>query len=138
MDSAELVRRYFSEIVDGRSDDLASVFHPDCTVHRADLPEPIRGIEQLGRFFLVSRFTIRQTTTTIDAVITSGDTAAARVRHRVTFARPLSTPMGPVDAEGRTVEWAAMAWFRIADGRIAEEWVQRDEVAIFRQLGVVP
>ena len=141
MSSAEteaVVRRYFTDVIDGRSADLATVFTEDCVVHRRDLPVPIEGREQLERFLQLSRFTIRETATTIDALIATDDTAAARLRHRVTFAGPVPTPFGMAAAEGRTVEWKAMAWFRVRDGRIAEEWVHRDEMAIFTQLGVVP
>jgi predicted ester cyclase len=141
MPAEAVVRRYFAELIDGRSEDpavLAALFTDDCRVHRRDLPVPLEGREQLARFLLLSRLTLRETRTTIDGLVAAGDTVAARVRHRVTFARDLSTPLGPARAEGKTVEWHAMAWFRIADGRIAEEWVVRDEVAIFAQLGLLP
>ncbi|MEZ4236681.1 MAG: ester cyclase [Myxococcota bacterium] len=133
-----VVRRYFAEVIDGRGEDLSAVFTEDCVVHRRDLPEPIAGREQLERFLLVSRFTLAGTETVIDDLLADEDRVAVRVRHRVTVAGVLQTPFGRVDAAGRTVTWHAMAWFRVRDGRIAEEWVVRDEVAIFDQLGVLP
>lgn len=133
-----VVRRYFAEVIDGRSDDLGSVFTEDCVVHRRDLPVPIEGREQLGRYFAVSRFTLSCTETTIDGLVATDETVAVRLRHRATFASDLPTPFGLAQAAGKTVEWQAMAWFRVREGQIAEEWVHRDEMAIFAQLGVLP
>jgi predicted ester cyclase len=131
-----VVLRFFREVVDARSGDLGALFTEDCRVHRRDLPVPIEGREQLERFLLVSRATIREMVTTIDALVSSEDTVVARLRHRVTFASDFPTPFGTARAEGRTVEWVAMAWFRMQDGRIAEEWIVRDELGILAQLGV--
>jgi predicted ester cyclase len=131
-----VVRRFFREVVDARTGDLAELFTEDCRVHRRDLPVPIEGREQLERFLLVSRATIREMNTTIDALVSTDDTVVARLRHRVTFASDFNTPFGPAQAEGRTVEWHAMAWFRMRGGYIAEEWIVRDEVGILAQLGV--
>jgi hypothetical protein len=40
-------------------------------------------------------------------------------------------------AEGKVVTWPALAMFRIRDGKIAEEWVCRDELGMLMQLDVV-
>jgi predicted ester cyclase len=37
---------------------------------------------------------------------------------------------------GKTVTWSAIAIFRIRDGKIAEEWVNRDELGMSIELGV--
>lgn len=133
-----LVRRYFDEVIDGRTSDLSELFTDACRIHRWELPEPIVGREAYDRFLAVSRATIRETETTIDALIGDGDQVVARLSHRVTFAGPLFTPFGLVEAAGRTVGWRAMAWFHLVDGRIDELWVGRDEVAVFRQLDLLP
>ncbi len=39
---------------------------------------------------------------------------------------------------GRSFEVEQMHMFRVADGRIAEHWSQRDEVGLMRQLGIRP
>jgi predicted ester cyclase len=38
---------------------------------------------------------------------------------------------------GKTVSWPAIAIFRIRDGKIAEEWVNRDELGMLIELGVL-
>jgi predicted ester cyclase len=39
-------------------------------------------------------------------------------------------------AEGKVVTWSAITMFRIRNGKIAEEWVCRDELGMLIQLGV--
>jgi hypothetical protein len=39
--------------------------------------------------------------------------------------------------EGKVVTWSSLTIFRIRDGKIAEEWVCRDELGMLMQLGVV-
>lgn len=39
---------------------------------------------------------------------------------------------------GREVTLSAIDIFRIADGKIAEAWVLRDDLGMLQQLGVVP
>ena len=40
-------------------------------------------------------------------------------------------------AAGKVVTWPSLTMFRIRDGKIAEEWVCRDELGMLMQLGVV-
>ena len=40
-------------------------------------------------------------------------------------------------AEGKVVTWPSLTMFRIRDGKVAEEWVCRDELGMLIQLGVV-
>ena len=132
-----LVRRYMEEVIDGRADVLAEIFSPDCVIHRLELPEPIQGLEQMQMFLEMARYALQQTRTTIHSLIAEGDTVAAHLSHRVVFAGSIFTPFGAKDVAGQSVEWSAMAFFRIANGRIAEEWVNRDELGIFAQLGLI-
>jgi predicted ester cyclase len=132
-----LVQQYFEQVVDGRSELLQDFFSTNCVVHRAELPEPLRGLEQLKQFFAIARRTIRRTSTEIDALIAEPGQVVARVRHKATFDGSIMTPIGLRDVTGKNVEWKAMAMFRFTDDKIAEEWVIRDEVGIFRQLGLI-
>jgi predicted ester cyclase len=132
-----LVRRYFEEVIDGRADVLDELFTPGCVIHRLELPEPIQGLEQMRMFLEMSRYSIQQTRTTLHRLAAEGDTVAAHLTHRVTFAGMISTPLGVKDVAGQSVQWSAMAFFRIEDGKIAEEWVNRDELGILAQVGLV-
>jgi len=41
----------------------------------------------------------------------------------------------PEPAAGKTVTWVVHPHFRLKDGRIVTEWIQRDEAGILQQLG---
>ena len=41
------------------------------------------------------------------------------------------------DIKGKTYAWDAIAIFRVKDGKIAEEWVNRDELGILLSIGAV-
>jgi len=77
--------------------------------------------------------------TDIHHIFGEGDMVAVRLTHHVTFvpnARFVSQ-LGAFAAGGKSVQWDATAVFRLAGGRIAEEWVNRDELTILHQLGVL-
>jgi steroid delta-isomerase-like uncharacterized protein len=132
-----VVRRYFDEVIDGRADVLDQLFTADCIVHRLELSEPIRGLDQLARFLQVARMSIRETCTEVRRLVAEADIVCAHVAHQVVFAGMLGTPLGARDVAGQTASWSAMAMFRLAGGKIAEEWVYRDEIGILRRLGLL-
>jgi hypothetical protein len=45
--------------------------------------------------------------------------------------------LGTHTVAGKTVSWPAIAIFRLHDGKIAEEWVSRDELGMLIDLGVL-
>lgn len=47
-------------------------------------------------------------------------------------------PMGPIEPSGRFVDIPFLAFFRIEHERIAEMWVEWDNVAFLGQLGLIP
>jgi hypothetical protein len=49
----------------------------------------------------------------------------------------LQSRLGRFDVRGMTVEWEAMAMFRFANGKIAEEWVSNDELGQLMQIGTL-
>jgi hypothetical protein len=68
-----------------------------------------------------------------------GDLVAARVSHR-TRVRPhafRSRAGETLIAREQALDWTALAQFRLKDGRIAEEWVMRDELGMLLQMGSV-
>jgi predicted ester cyclase len=75
----------------------------------------------------------------LSGLMAEGDMVAVRVRHRVR-ARPHSfrSRVGEVviSAE-QDLEWQAIVQFRLRDGKIAEEWVMRDELAMLAQIGKI-
>jgi predicted ester cyclase len=132
------VRRYFEEVVDKHNFDiLDEIVTTDCIIHWPEASEPIRGLEAfkqaLGRILQAySEFT-----TTIHDLIAEEDRVACRLSHRAVNRGEWTSRIGRHAVAGKTVSWPAVAIFRIRDGKIAEEWVNRDELGMLIDLGVV-
>lgn len=135
----QVVRRYFAEIVDGRTDaTLDELFAPDCCVRRADRMRAIEGRDALRHFIRMSIRAVPEIRTEILSMIGDGaGNIACLVEHEARFGPLVLTPAGPAFTRNRKAVWQAMAFFRVVDGQIVEERVIRDEIAILRQLGLV-
>jgi len=66
----------------------------------------------------------------IDQMAAEGETVAARM----TWSGTHRGPWLGVAATGRAVAWQVMAFYRVADGRIAQAWVTEDTESLRRQL----
>jgi steroid delta-isomerase-like uncharacterized protein len=86
---------------------------------------------QLQKSFLVS---FPDQRVTIKKLVAEGDYVAGLAVYSATNAGP----MGEQPATGKSVESTFLALFRIEDGRIAELWVEWDNVAMLAQLGLFP
>lgn len=70
----------------------------------------------------------------LETLVAEGDRVAALGRYTGTN----SGPLGGAPATGRQVDSRFLSIFRIAGGRIAEMWVEWDNLALFSQLGLPP
>ena len=71
---------------------------------------------------------------TIEMLIAEGDKVAAYA----TYSGTLTGPMGEFPATGKSVDSKFMSIFRIEKGRIAELWVEWDNLAMLTKLGLFP
>jgi len=71
---------------------------------------------------------------TMDQLVAEGDYVAARAHYSGT----LLGPLGAMPATGKSVNAPLLAMFRIASGRIAELWVEWDNLNMLSQLGLFP
>ena len=137
-DNKAIVRRYFEEVVDKRNlDILDEIVTTDCIVHRPEASEPIRGLEAFKQVLKEILQVYNEFTTTIHDLIAEDDRVACRLSHRAVNRGEWTSRIGRHAVAGRTVAWPAIAIFRIRDGKIAEEWVNRDELGMLIELGVV-
>jgi predicted ester cyclase len=122
-----IVRRYFEEVVDKSNFDiLDEIVTTDCVIHRPEASEPIRGLRAF-----------RRTLERILHLIAEEDRVACRLSHRAVNRSEWTSRLGTHPVAGKTVSWPAIAIFRIRDEKIAEEWVNRDELGMLIELGVV-
>lgn len=130
-----IVRRYFSEVLDGGNlDVLGELVTEDCIIHRPEVE--IRGLsafrQGLGR--ILQGYS--ELTTTLHDLFAEGDRVACRLSHRAVNRGEWNSRIGCHDVAGKPVAWTAMAIFRFEGGKIAEEWVVRDELGMLIDLGV--
>jgi predicted ester cyclase len=71
---------------------------------------------------------------TVEMIIAEGDHVATYGAYKATH----TGPMGDIPATGKTVDVKMLTIFRIEGGRIAELWVEWDNMAMLSQLGLFP
>ena len=124
-----VIRCYFGQISDnGKVAFADQVFAKDCIMHRPGVL--ITGIDDIKKFFAaVPRMCADFKTTFLDMFAT-GDRVAIRLKHDVTAAQDAVVPFrtGKYPVGGMKMSWTAMAIFRFKEGKVAEEWVERDSL----------
>ncbi len=133
-----VVERYFREVLDQKSIELMpQLLARDVVLHRP-------GFDVVGVEAAMQRLrTVLQDYTAfaseLSGLIAEADMVSVRVHHRVR-ARPhtFRSRAGDVKLPAeRDLEWSAIVQFRLKDGKIAEEWVMRDELGMLAQMGTI-
>ncbi|HEX2929369.1 MAG TPA: ester cyclase [Candidatus Binatia bacterium] len=133
-----IVRRYFEEALDKRKlGILDEIVAADCIIHRPEASEPIRGLQAFRQALEKILQVYSEFKTTIHDVIAEGDRVACRLSHRAVNRSQWTSRIGTHAVAKKTVSWPAIAIFRFHDGKIAEEWVSRDELGMLIELGVL-
>jgi predicted ester cyclase len=70
----------------------------------------------------------------IDQMIVAGDRVVAHLRFRGHFTGRL----GQIQGQGQTIDFIATDIYRVADGRVAENWHIEDNLTLQQQLGLIP
>lgn len=132
----EVVRNYFKFCVDGKDvNRVTDYFADDVVVHRPDCDAPIIGV-RLFKEALALNVTDRYESicTTFQKEIVAGDVVVVALKHQ---AKGSNTWHG-FDVAGKDLEWTALTYFRFnADGKIIEEIVERNELFMAKQLGII-
>lgn len=133
-----IVRRYFGEALDKRKlDVLDEIVAIDCLIHRPETQEPIRGLTAFKQCLEGILQAYSEFSTTIHDLIAEDDRVACRLSHRAMNRGEWTSRLGHHNVAGKPVSWPAIAIFRFRNGKIAEEWVSRDELGMLIQLGIV-
>lgn len=137
-DNKAIVHRYFEEVIDsGKLGVLDEIVAMACIIHRPEVPEPIRGLEAFRHALERIHQVYSELTTTIHDIVAEDDRVACRLTHRAVHRGEWTSRLGRHDVAGKSVNWPAIAIFRCRDGKIAEEWVSRDELGMLIQLGIL-
>ena len=131
----EVVRRFAAAINAADWDALDSLVTDDFARHsQATAGEPVRSraaFRQLQESFFAS---MPDQHITIELLLAEDD----KVASYATYAGTLTGPMGEFPPTGKHAESKFLSIFRIKDGRIAELWVEWDNLAMLTQLGLFP
>ena len=131
-----VVLSYFHDVLDGRRAGLLeALFLSDCVIYR---PEgTVKGMAGIRGVVERNVAAYSQFATEVHDIFESGDRVVVRVTHRATGAGVFRSRIGNHDVAGKQVKWDAIAIFRLHGGKIAEEWVNRDELGIPLSAGVL-
>ena len=133
-----VVKRYFREVLDAKRIELMpELIRADAVLHRP-------GFDVVGLDAAMARLeaTLAEFTafrSEVSGVVAEGDMVCVRITHR-TRVRPhtFRSRAGEIEVRAeQALDWDAIVQFRLADGKIAEEWVNRDELGMVMQLGKV-
>ena len=129
------MNRFETAINNGNWDAFDELLTDDFQRHCMATPDAIiesrDAFKQLQMGFLESMPNQRIDT---EFLVAEGDKVAAYS----TYSGTLTGPMGDIPATGKSAAVTFMTIFRIEEGRIAEIWVEWDNIAMLSQLGLFP
>lgn len=131
MDAKKLVYRFYDEVAgDGRVELLPELLDDGFVLHGAPGGGDASGREPIARNVRTLRAAFDGLAFDVGDVLAEGDRLAARWTMRGThtgefYGRPGS---------GRPVEQSGMVFYRVADGRLAEQWIVTDVYGLFQQI----
>ena len=136
LEANKAVVERFAEAMNNQDfDSLDDLVAPDLVRHSQATPElNIRSLEQFKQFLQQNRETLPDAHQEINTMIAEGDKVAVYV----TLTGTQEGPMGPFPATGKPMSSQFLGMLRLEEGKIAEMWVEWDNLAILTQLGHFP
>jgi steroid delta-isomerase-like uncharacterized protein len=133
IESNKAVLKAFVEAINARDwPKVESLVAPDVIRHGSTPnTQRGRGRESLLAFLRAEDEAFPDSVETIRFLIAEGDLVAARLNFRGTQ----RGPSGPYPPTGKVLDADFLAIFRIADGLVAETWVEFDNLNSLTQLG---
>ena len=128
-----LVRKHL-DLINGKDLDVALAELSTDFVDHALRPEMGKGVEGTRRFFNMQYAAFPDMHATLDDIIAEDHKVVTRMTVRGTNTGSF---MG-MPPTGKSATWSFIDIFRIAEGKIAEHWVEMDSVVLMQQLGLVP
>ena len=131
----EVVKQFIEISNDADWEQLADVLAADFRRHSgATAGEPVRSLAEFVTLQQGFMTTFPDQNVRLDHMIAEGNHVAIRA----TYTGTQSGPMGAFPASGNEVDGPFIAFFRIESGKIAELWVEWDNVYMLTQLGLPP
>ena len=125
-----LIRDSVEAFNTGDTAKLLAVAAPDIIIHYAEMPESLQGRETWQQGYELVKRAFPDLTIRIDDLVAADD----KVALRLTLSGTHQGEFQGIPATGRRVSYVSHEFYRVADGRIAEEWICSDTATLFRQL----
>jgi len=132
-ESAAVVRRWFQAFNDGDMEAEAAARATDFVAHAPGMPGPLNGDEWqqfIGMFF--GGFPDMRLE--VEDIVAQGD----RVAVRWTFHGTHQGEFFGIPPTDTQVTMSAIEINRVEDGKVAEHWVELDQLGMLQQLGAIP
>jgi steroid delta-isomerase-like uncharacterized protein len=128
-----IVRRFFQEIWNhGNLASINELVGPTFVMHESPYQDNLLGPEGVRRAYLEQSINFPDSYYTIEDILAEGDKVAVRTIFNFTHSKMLKGQ----PPTGRQIAYRGMNLFRIANGKIVEEWWVYDHVGRLKQLGV--
>lgn len=125
------IHRFYEECLNQhQSEILSEIYIEDAVLHGPNgdavgLPAIRQMVDRVHAMFPDHNFKVED-------VIVSGDKAAARWSMTATN----TAPLGGIPPTGKPITQNAIVFYRFQGDRIAEQWLQLDQLGVLRQIGV--
>jgi predicted ester cyclase len=134
-DNKTIVLRLIEEVLsNGKWAVADELIDPNFALHLPGSQEPLRGIEGLKRAAEGFRSGFPDRRLLVEDIICEGDKVAVRVKQQGTH-QGIFQGINPT---GKKVNVPAIAFFRVANGKISEEWLSNDRLGLLQQIGAFP
>ncbi len=127
------IRRLYQEALNrGDPAVIEEVYAPDVELHLPGVPEDPFGPAPVHQLFSMVWAAFPGSSATIEDLVAEGDKVVARI----TLHRPHDGRILGLSPRSEQAAWTRIEVFRLFQGRIVEQWGDRDDVALLRQIGV--
>ena len=131
----DIVRRFGEAVNNNNYEALDDIVASNFIRHSQATPEvQIRSLEEFKQFCKISAESIPDMKGTFEIMVAEGDFVAVYT----TFTGTQKGPMGPFPATNKRMESKTMAIFRLENGKIADLWIEWDNLAMLSQFGHFP
>ena len=119
----------------GEVDGAAARYYADeYRMHDPAVPDLPPGLEGFKAYIHSFRDALSDVDVALTDMLAEGD----KVNWHFTLTATHTAPLLGIRATGKRISVTGMLISRIAGGKVAEEWINRDDLGLFQQLGVIP
>ncbi len=126
-----IVRRMMDLIASGDTSQVDQVFAPNWVNHDPSLP-PLQGLDGARQLVQIFHSAYPDGRVTLDNMITEGD----KVGGNFSFTGTNTGSFLGLPATSKKVNVQAAGIFRVANGKLTDNWVNLDAMGVMQQLGL--